>query len=57
MEDEPRPGRQISVSDAFTCKKVDDFLQVDRSITIHQLPQEMGISYKVIGVILHKRLG
>lgn len=57
VEDEPRPGRPIAVTDDFMCSKVQEFVMKDRRVTINQIAEKMGMSFGSVSFILHEKLG
>ena len=57
LEDDPRPGRPVTVSTKANIDEIHDMLLSDRRLTERYIAQEMGISQQRVHAIIIINLG
>lgn len=57
IEDDPHPGRPISITTPETVTKVRDIVMLDRRVKVRQIAEELSISTSTAHFILTEKLG
>jgi histone-lysine N-methyltransferase SETMAR len=57
LEDDPHTGRPVDVTTEEMCRKVEDFIMMNRRVTVIEIANEMMISVGSVEKIIHDKLG
>ena len=56
LEDDPRPGRRVTVTTPETIAKIHDIIMADRRVTERYIAIELGISQERVHTVIHNEL-
>ncbi|XP_041364231.1 histone-lysine N-methyltransferase SETMAR-like [Gigantopelta aegis] len=56
LEDNPRPGRPVTVTTQETIAKIHDIIMADRRVTERYIATELGISQERVHAVIHNEL-